>query len=428
MQVMPQGKSWVYTAFNLTVALIKSLQDLIVTCHIAVREICPDTQREHIQGYFILKKNLTLRQLKALTDNSIHFELRAGSHEQAWDYCCKTLPAGDQSPDDRILILVRKQAPAGQGRRTDLEAACDLIKSGSRLCDVADLHPVTFVKYYRGLGALRSVHMPAGDRPVQCFYLYGATGTGKSYAAWHSDSREDIYSLGRPSANGTVWFDGYEGQRTLLLDEFRDHWMAYDILLKILDKYPLTLQTKGGTTYARWDRVILTTNQLMDHCYPREDKDPLYRRFSDGSDNITNRNREFRIEGRDPAGDYLYSQHGVFGLTFTGRRPLPWDRVPGWIPYPGGAGDGPVVPDPDNEGDDPAGSAEVAAICAVGALPAGGAPGAPPLPGNPGDVSDVAAPPGRSGTPRLIAVPDLSGDGGPPSPAYTVLAAGTPEI
>ena len=44
-----------------------------------------------------------------------------------------------------------------QGKRTDLESACALIKNGASLTSVAEEHPTTFVKFSRGLRELKLV-------------------------------------------------------------------------------------------------------------------------------------------------------------------------------------------------------------------------------------------------------------------------------
>ena len=52
--------------------------------------------------------------------------------------------------------------------------------------------------------------------------LYGPTGTGKTYAAINLiANRRDYYIAECPSSRGSkLWFDGYEGQKTLVLDDF----------------------------------------------------------------------------------------------------------------------------------------------------------------------------------------------------------------
>ena len=65
-----------------------------------------------------------------------------------------------------------------------------------------------------------------------------------------------------------LWFDGYNGDKTLLLDELRGN-IKLSYLLQILDPYPLKVEVKGGTVNAEWDRVFITTNTPPEKWYPR---------------------------------------------------------------------------------------------------------------------------------------------------------------
>lgn len=56
---------------------------------IAQHEICPDTQREHIQGFVIFNTPQRVSALQRLLNDKCHVEARKGSKQQAADYCRK---------------------------------------------------------------------------------------------------------------------------------------------------------------------------------------------------------------------------------------------------------------------------------------------------------------------------------------------------
>ncbi len=58
---------------------------------------------------------------------------------------------------------------------------------------------------------------------------------------------------------GAVWFDTYDQEETLLLDNFTGHFMPYTMLLRVLDGYPMMIPTKGGHTFAAWKNVLITS-------------------------------------------------------------------------------------------------------------------------------------------------------------------------
>lgn len=68
--------------------------------------------------------------------------------------------------------------------------------------------------------------------------------------------------------------DGYDGQRTILLEDF-DGQMEYRTLLRMLDIYNCDFHTKGGMVAADWNHVIITSNIAPQNWYPN-DKDPWF--------------------------------------------------------------------------------------------------------------------------------------------------------
>ena len=67
---------------------------------------------------------------------------------------------------------------------------------------------------------------------VRVLCLYGPTGTGKTYAAINLiANRRDYYIAECPSSRGSkLWFDGYEGQKTLVLDDFSGDFCDFRFL------------------------------------------------------------------------------------------------------------------------------------------------------------------------------------------------------
>ena len=42
------------------------------------------------------------------------------------------------------------------------------------------------------------------------------------------------------------WWDGYEGEKEVLIDEFWKDFYKYHELLRLLDRYPCKVEKKGG--------------------------------------------------------------------------------------------------------------------------------------------------------------------------------------
>lgn len=73
------------------------------------------------------------------------------------------------------------------------------------------------------------------------FWLYGATGTGKS--RWAHEQDPEAY-IKEPT---TKWWDGYDGEATVIIDDARRDMCTFAYMLRLFDRYPLPIETKGGT-------------------------------------------------------------------------------------------------------------------------------------------------------------------------------------
>lgn len=78
-----------------------------------------------------------------------------------------------------------------------------------------------------------------------------------------------------------VWWDGYDGQKAIVIDEFYGSWMRYSVLLRVLDGHPYRLDVKGAFTWANYDLVIITSNSPIGSWYKRDDISALLRRVTE---------------------------------------------------------------------------------------------------------------------------------------------------
>ena len=113
-------------------------------------------------------------------------------------------------------------------------------------------HPAFYCRYFKGLDRLQS----KGNawRDVVVIVLWGLPGVGKTRRAMEG---EDVYKIDPPYK----WWCGYSGEKTLLIDDYRDGDIDRGLILNLLDGYRLRLDTKGSHTWALWDSVYITSNQ-----------------------------------------------------------------------------------------------------------------------------------------------------------------------
>jgi hypothetical protein len=227
-------------------------------------EIAPNTRRVHVQGYIELTNACRMAKMKTLLScPKVHLEARMGTREQARAYCMKE---DSRDPEGGGPYEWGTWNGKGAGNRSDLTSAIQVMKEGG-LVEVANKHPEVFVRAHRGLReldyVLRQKEAQSTLREVKVIVLYGVPGAGKSQLTWSlaQSLGQSFYYVTPPSKGGPVWFNGYEGQKTLVMDDFSD-WMDYQMLLRLLDKFPYQVQAKGSMVWAQWTTVIFTS---MDH-------------------------------------------------------------------------------------------------------------------------------------------------------------------
>jgi len=220
------------------------------------QERCPTSGRIHWQLLASFVRQVRIPQVKQLVCDG-HWE--PSRSEAARDYVWKesTSIAGT-----RFEI---GEEPVRRNRATDWESVRSKAVAG-------DLHQIPadiFVRYYRSLCAIAADHSQpvAVLRTVHVFW--GATGTGKSKRAWE-EAGVSAYAKDPRSK----WWCGYRDQRNVIIDEFRG---GIDIshLLRWLDRYPVSVETKGSSKPLLAQNIWITSNLDPRLWYPDLDADTL---------------------------------------------------------------------------------------------------------------------------------------------------------
>lgn len=225
-------------------------------------ERCPDTNHLHIQGYVELQRSQDLNWVKRNISRTAHFEIRRGTSEEADAYCRKDDTRID-GPYSRGVRTVSQQ-----GKRVDLVGFRDRIQDGATLRQLNAEHPVALMRYTSYAMKMKNLYRRSADtvnhmNRVQL--LIGPPGCGKTRTVYRYWKDKDFYRV--PLCSGTMWFDGYDGQQRVLIDDFagRASKMGLTILLQLLDRYPIMLPVKGGFVWSNFRRIMITTN-----LHPRE--------------------------------------------------------------------------------------------------------------------------------------------------------------
>jgi len=229
----------------------------------------------HFQGYLecIGKKSMVqLHRLPGL--ERAWFSVRRGSQADAVRYCSKI--------DSRVGGPYEWGEMKEQGKRSDLLDVKRKIDEGAKMEQIADEHYGSFIRYHRAFKEYKRIKAVKRDWPMELIFIIGPSGTGKTRTA-RDMAGDDVYWM-MPGK----WWEDYEGQHTVVWDEFYGSSVPYSILLRIIDRYPLKLECKGSSICFNSRRIIFTSNQHPKDWYDAEkthqmswETNPLNRRIRD---------------------------------------------------------------------------------------------------------------------------------------------------
>lgn len=244
----------------------------------------------HVQGYFELKKRQRRSTVSALWGEvNPHFEEAKGNAKQNIRYCTKHCgacykgdPCTGESADYQMSEPVMWGTPSKIGKAALMDGLWQAIEKGVDEYEMISETPA-LLSHQRAVNyAMEVRNRKLGNRwrTVQVDVLEGPPGVGKTLWPVWAHGYENIYILTKLTA-GALWFDGYLGQKVLVIDDFDSDWsIPYRALLRLLDGHTLRLPIKGGFTYALFDHVYITTNVPVGRWYKkRSEIDALLRRI-----------------------------------------------------------------------------------------------------------------------------------------------------
>lgn len=241
-------KSYCFTVQNPTQekeTLLHQVLEKHAQYYVFGRETAPTTGTPHLQGYVYFKSQKTLSAVIKLRFAD-HYEQCKGSPASNILYCKKEKNATEWG------IPPKTAEEAGQMEKDRWTLA--LVNARKRKFE--EIPPDIYIKYHSSIKRIAAESQQEIEplSNVCGYWLYGNAGTGKSTAA-------------RTAAPGcylkpcSKWWDGYEDQEDVLIEDFdKTHsWMAH--LLKLwADKFSFPAEVKGGTIVIRPKRIIITSN------------------------------------------------------------------------------------------------------------------------------------------------------------------------
>lgn len=245
----------------------ETIHDKCTYIHYA-NEVCPDTNREHHQGYVGFTKRTTLRGAKRILPGC-HLEPRMGTLKQNEDYCSKY---GE--------LIKWGTVPKCDGiNKLSVTEYIERVKAKATTIELIEEFPGLYLRQPRGLQLIRNAFIKtqrtAPRLDLKVYFLTGPTGCGKTRMAMGHEPYKIM-------ASEMQWWDHYDGETDLLIDEY-DNDVRITSLTALLDVYVKRLPVKGSFTYANWLKVYLTANLKFLHLKAKQEhQDALNRRISSG--------------------------------------------------------------------------------------------------------------------------------------------------
>lgn len=223
---------------------------------------------EHIQAFIHYKSPRSLQKIKDDLSHKIHIEVMYSTVDAASDYCKKE--------GKYIEIGIKPQ----QGERTDWRMVFQMIRNGATLEDILTSFPHLIPQQRAIRDTMFNLNTrrveAVANRDIDVIVLIGDAGAGKTKWIYENYPYDEIYI--KPACKGSgQYFDGYNGQKVMVYDDFYGD-IKYHDLLRYLDRYPVKLPIHGGFTEAKYDTVIITSNREPVEWYKEYGVTPALRR------------------------------------------------------------------------------------------------------------------------------------------------------
>lgn len=234
-----RSRNYCFTHFEKENQKLKNIEDIECIYCIMGRERCPETGREHTQGFVHFANAVAFKTAQSrLSNYKIHVEIMKGTHDQAIEYCKKEEDYVEHG--DRPV----------QGDRTDLEKIREATNEGRPMHEIIQLAS-GYQAMRMGELLLRYREEPREIQDIDCEWFWGRQG---QITAWHEAISWET-RVYQPLSE--KWWDGYDGHQVVIIDD--PQIIEKSNLNKLTNRFPFRVETKGGSREVKYKRMIFTT-------------------------------------------------------------------------------------------------------------------------------------------------------------------------
>lgn len=239
---------------------------------IAAQEVCPSTGTPHIQGYISFKDPKTKQAAGKCLGGRARCDIRRGTPQEAADYC----RGGVNDKPINDVVYERGELPSTKGIKKS--NAIQFIQQNPNMTAFLLTYP-SYNDIRLAEAAMKYLDKPRDFKP-KVVWVYGPTGVGKT---------RDIYTLAQQNYSSIheqsfscKWWDGYDGQECIIIDDIRSSFCPFVYFLKLIDRYQLKVDIKGSKRHMSAKCFYITSPMSPAHVWDTsEDKTQLWRRLDE---------------------------------------------------------------------------------------------------------------------------------------------------
>jgi len=246
-----QAKNWCFTLNNYNEEEYQHICSVLEEqghYWIAGREV-GEGGTPHIQGYVSFPRRMYFNSVRSLLGTRVHLEVARGSSLKNRTYCSKdgNFREGGEPP--------KEGRPKRDRNDLAREFSAAITGGNAGLAAFADSEPGVW--YFSGHNLLRNATTllrPVLRPNINVLWIYGPPGVGKSNKA-HEDLPEAYIKEPR-----TKWWNGYLGEKEVIIDDFGPGGIDINHLLRWFDRYKCLVENKGGMIPLLAETFIVTSN------------------------------------------------------------------------------------------------------------------------------------------------------------------------